>query len=705
MIPILLRTFKKKITEYYVQSVTTDASATPTSNQVVMASTNNALVIHAGEQPISEAYLNVYISINGGAVKTLRIFRHQSRIIYASGNVSLGTTDGRVLKVNQCNVPGTLVVPSGVSGTANCDKAGAPLWTPSAAHVTLPNKNSAFVINTDGTERIVFISEFDGVAWQPYRFYILPASSKNLTVFCSYKQVALANYAGATLSITAPAGSVVGGSSVTMSLTIPAVTGTTHSVTNISELKTAIANAVSGDHIVLADGTYALDVNITEASFTANQAAGRKGSEGIVIRSLSGVRENCILSGSTTSFGGWTLNHSLAVGYGYFKDLKFDIAGTSTGVTLRGGNWRVQNCRFTGVRTAVHCVNMASTVTDEINIDMLYCQADTSAVDCFNCVGNSDSYSTNSVVRLIECTGFTPGGASGDQCVTTNTGVPLSTWGGNYYDAFLNVMAPDANTPQYAFFTTISNGARRCGLQDMSLFGCNYSTSIDVIDSKPTTGYVILNKVTTTGYGATTGLFRTASDTTQIVPLAVANRITINSGRAFYVSVGGTVIEGNIINTASDGVRFSSYSSGSTATTTLRNNTFKTNSTAVNQTLIANLPMYLRNNASKVCSVSLALAVGSMAITDSNYNTVDPTVSGNYTPGANDLVSGDAALDADDFPTAAGNCDANGVDIYNYIGSSDPFGFVLIYKAGVISRGARTIPQIVASADIYPDVY
>ncbi|MDP2989201.1 MAG: hypothetical protein Q8O57_01380, partial [Kiritimatiellota bacterium] len=201
-----------------IQSLITDAVIKPTTAHIKLTEPNNAVRIWTGDQPVTESSFDLYVCRNGGSAVKVRCFRWQGRILTGkAGDVfSFGTTNGRALKIAQMMTPASLTTPSGVTGAAHCDKAGPPLWSPSAAHIVLPAPGAAFQINADGSERDVFISEYDGVQWTPLRWVKLPAGNA-VKVRCNYQQIALANYAGAALNITAPAGSSIGGKMARMS--------------------------------------------------------------------------------------------------------------------------------------------------------------------------------------------------------------------------------------------------------------------------------------------------------------------------------------------------------------------------------------------------------------------------------------------------------------------------------------------------------
>lgn len=679
-----------------MRTVVTEASATPSVGAITLKQGQNALRVYTGYQPVSEAFFYLYVSRNGGAVSKVKVYRWQGRILSgaAGDTFAFGTSDGRSLSMAPMTCPTTLVNPSGVSGTAACDTAGPPLWSPGLPHIQLAATGSAFTISADGTERIVFIAEQDPAGvWSPLR-WVRHSATRDTRVRCNYRNVALANYAGATLSIVAPTGSTVGGVNVPMSLPIPLATGTTWIVNSVATMKTAIAGAVAGDHIA-GTGTIALDVAITEASFTANQLAGKKGAEGIVIRSASGNAADFVLTGDTGTNGNWSLAQAGATLYASLKDLTFDGGLLAISFLMNnGGKFYLQNVIAKGGTSAVGGIVTGTNTTGPLLVDILNCQGQDTAHDVWQFTGSSGGPNdATSLVRLINTSGLRAGPAGSDQCATTHSGLDIQIYAGLYSDANTNVIA-NGGSPQpktYCFFVTTSFGTRNGGLADVTGFGMDIT-----LKTGSASNY---------RFSRFTGTVATIISISDVARTIEHNIVTTASTRAVQVSVGASSVFGNIFIGCSEGVRCGS-AVGVQPSSGIYQNTFVSNPNAMNFTS-TDTPTTVRNNAAKTSGTSIGVSSGAIgALTVGDYNTVDPTVSVNYTPGANDLVAGDAALDADYFPTASGNCDGNGdTALVDYVGDADPFGFVLIYKPSRVSRGARDIPAIYASAVLQPDLF
>lgn len=676
-----------------LQTIVTDASATPTTVQVQTRYPQDAVRVWTGSCPDSEPYFYLYCAINGGAVAKIQMYRWSSRIIAAppGASVSFGTDDGRSIVVAPVTVPLTTETPSGVTGTANCDRAGPPLWTPAASHILLADVNTSFRINSTGTEKDVFVSEFDGWTWSPVRWVRLE-SNRSVTVRATYTQVALATYDGSTLSITAPTGSTVGGTSTTMNLTFPTSFTTTWNVSTPATFATAVAGAVSGDRILFAVGATAITNNITDASFTANVVLGNKGAEGITFEGASTNYETVV-----PITGYWTLDQSLATGYTYLRNLKFDLLTSTNRHSFAGGKWRWQNCRSTGGTGNDH-TEIKTTATSTIDADFLRCQMDNVGRDGWNGNGLPGNGSTSSA-RFIDCVGTVSGPGASDQILTTHDGLPFTVYGGTYSDANTAVIA-NLNTTSTCYFTTVLPGTRASGWEESNLFACTHVVSgLDAGLLFPT-NWVLLSKFTLTNATTSNAIIRSQK------ALIEHNRFfsTNGSGRAFFQSVTNIGFNWNVIYGFSEAIRISA-SSGATGPVTMNSNTILSNSTALNLADLT-LSMLIDGNACATNVNSIVCSVTSDPNITGDYNVLDPTVDADYTAGANDISGANAAVDSNFFPVASGNCDGNGnTSLVDYIGGTDPLGLVLIYKATRISRGAREIPAVYASAALYPDLW
>lgn len=720
-------------TSLLLRTITTDASTTPTTVQTRMTLGQTAVAVFTGDQPTAENFFYLYVVRNGGTPVKLKMFRWSKRIITGSVGdaIALGTSNGRTLQIAQMKAPASLETISGVTGTANCDKAGPPIWSPSGYHILLPSINSAFTLVANGSDRIIFVSEYDGVRWSNARWIRVPAGA-NTTLRATYEKVALANYTGATISVIAPTNSIVGGTMATMSLTFPAITGTSRNVTNVTTLMSAIASAVSGDEIVFADGTYALTNGVAHGSFVANESAGNRGWEGITFRSLSGTRANVIISRSANTNGGWVMDQAGNTGKTvWWKDLTFDgSCTTNTDATNYGLRWydgsiSMQNVRVTGTNLVdsdgegvLYVRNLANNST--VNVDYLFCQFD-------NQNGRqlcNSGFQTNAPTgggslnpgkrRIIACDVFTTatGAAASIHNMCTFYRLDLSMYGGSIYDSGQYACAVGYNATNLFLWTSFpQTGTAARSKNEIvggSLFGCNWTFNASAFTpsgasdpNQQRSSYYFNNFVQSNVSGSTAPFALNTTNTTELVE---HNIFTGNSGQAIITSYGGSEFNFNIVTNMSFGIHNYSRLGTYTPTLTAIGNTFRGCTTAIYSTNNAFTAQFT-NNITRTSGTSMLTDTNGMAAMTSNYNVFDPTVTG-YTAGANDITGADAGLDSNNFPTAAGNCDGNGdTAAIDWVGGSDPFGLVLVYKPTRVSRGAREIQAVYSGAELYPDAW
>ena len=681
-------------------SSATDASATPTTVVLTLESTITGFRVWSGQPAaLGEGEWLLYVKKNSDAVFAVAMERYWGRILHAApgDTFAFGTSDGRTLQFAQMVVPTSLIVPSGATGTANCDEALPLIWEPTAPHITLPGNGSAFQIDADGTARWVFIAERDADnVWSPPRAVRI-SDTRDTIIQCNFAAIAIANEAGATLAITAPTGSTIGGTKGVMSLdTIPAVTGTTHSVSTMAQLKTAIANAVSGDAIAASTASYALDVAITDASFVANEALGNQGAEGILIYGTSGDRDDVIFTGNGTSTNGsWTLTQGGASDFTTFRDLTFDFASQAIKFTASGGKFNFQNVLGKG-GTGTDIFSFNNTA-GALTVKALHTQLQDGAGDLWNFDGDA-TYNAASLVDMIGCSGLSPGPSNNSyQCATTHHDLPIRVHGGLWSDAHLNVFANgNATSSTYAEFATITKGARTSGIANTHLYCCDWEVN-PATTGNSTLLAAIGNHVTGAKDSTSYGTFRNC-------PIVERNVIAVTSGRGVHNSIEAD-INGNIIIGADTAIRNGDAAS-LMASSNINFNTLVSNTTGLNHPTTTNDPAVFNSNAAKTNTTSVNTTAGAKTSLTGDYNVLDATVDADYVAGANDTTGTDAALDSDYFPTASGNCDDNGdYSKLGHVGGADPFGFVLSYKQNVAPRGARSRPIIRSGAELYPDIW
>jgi len=693
-------------------TVTTDASATPTTTLLTVPSSLNAVRIWTGETPQTESSFPVYFRRNGGAVQTVNMSRWQGRILNAAAGdtIQIGTSDGRTLQIAAMKTPAALIAPYGSTNNANCDKAGPPIWTPSTPQVTLATNNSAFSVATNAAEMPLFISEFDGYTWS-YPRWVWTQTNAQVRVQCTYRQVALANYAGTPVSIISDASAVVGGTSATMTLGLPTPTGTTRTCSTVNDFEDAIKNSVSGDRIALNAGVYSLTNSILSATFAANNGVnGKHGMEGIEIVGLGTHPSDVVITATNSSYL-WFLDHSTASGYAWFNNLSFQPTNGAgiIGISFASGKWNLENVLIQGSMSQGKVFAHTVDIGDPIFLDALFLTVTNSADDCISVNGDSvgSAACLGSRIRFIACTAATPGAANNDQCFTAHTGMSYYVYGGAAYDAYLNVVAnQDDNEVAYLNFLTITpgSGGRDAGCQNMNMYGCYYLAHTGGF-TPVRGGYVQECRLYDDGtlnsfYAEVNGSAYYYFGHNLMSQLGAQG-----STRGAYCRATNAVFVGNICTNFSNGVQAQYYSGGPIGTYKILGNTFKGSSIALNIFETAGPITQATNNACLYNATSVATTAGAMAYLQSDYNVLNSSVYAAYVAGAHDTVNVNASLDSNYLPASSGNCDGTGLQTYGFVGETDPFGWVWLYQTNAAPRGARSLPAVIAGAILFPDLY
>ncbi len=692
-----------------LESASTDASATPTTTLLEIPLWANGYRVWWEEPPVTEEFFTMYRRHNGGEAVQCVCERFQSFAAAAEPGdlIALGTTDGRPIKITPIIAPTSLTAPSAVSGTALADRYCPPLFpsqSTTSAHVTLIDFNQTIKLEvTDATDRICFISEYDGNTWTPARWVRL-VSGTPTHYLCTFKQIAIANDAGVTVTVTAPTGAVIGGTSKTMTLsTYPAFTGTSRTFTDYATFLIAAALCLSGDELVPASAgttTVTYTASMTEAIFTANGGSGH----GIGIRAGAGQTLVFAPSGNVV----FTLNQHAQSAYFGMKDVSFLGTGsTSTGSIfgMLGGHFALERvtCTTTGSQNGSTFSFAVDGATNPIVADVLECTATGAVKDCFSTSGHA-STNAASLIRLINCTATTSGVNANDQCFTCHIGLAMTAYGGLYSDANSSVMANDASTsPAYAFFCRLSQGSRQASIQHMfAMYGCDIAGGATSTYSQIAAGsYLRCNKIVTTALGASTTLIRSLTGTVALGSRSQNYFESLSAvGRCCYPTCGGSAdFTFNIVRSFTNGF-LNTSSSGNTTPNVCVGNTFINANLAIND---ATVGVTFHHNA--LVNAAGFAVVGGGATPTGSYNTYK-NQSG-YTAGTGDTAGSNAAIDGtSSVPTASGNVDRNGDGtLIPYDGGSDYCGHKRITKAGFPSKGAREKALIVAGATLYNDTW
>ena len=695
-------------------TISTDASVTPTTVHVSLSGTSNAVRIYSGETLGTEPFYYLYVSINGGSVKKIKITRWQARIIKASVNAtfSFGTSDGRQIQVSSITTPNALPSITGTTASIAIDDAGPPLWTPLNPHVQVPVGAYGFQIASDGVERDIFLSEYISNTWTKQWHVVLPVSG-GVKIFTNGNPVALACYGGATLTINANIGASISGASNQMNLAY-SVTGTTHNVTNISQFNTAVAAAVSGDEIVLAAGTYALVSLLSYASFSANIALGNHGCEGITIRGATGTASDVVITSQSWNIvdnGGTTGSLMTNI-----RDLTIDLTGVASGVAkFSYGKYQLQNVTVKGPQSSGNDLLEIDALDDTkvTQVTLLRCNVNNSYGDCLSTNGKTgtNTIHASTFCYVVNSSMSVAGGTSNDQTFTAHNGYTTQLYGCSFSDANTNAIANDSVSTSNHFFCSITPGTRKSGVLGANLYGCRWQPHPNFAGtSTMCRDYFMRNYVTFVGYSSTTIFIND--------PV-----FTIQSNRMIYVSgsvrpdgiaqtrnpSGGTTISANLI----DGLRIAfqeaTYNTGTGNAIYYINNFLRNCTTRGFDFTIGQFPLYNYNNVSADGTVNPininATAMGSLT---TNYNRYKASsIDADLVPGANDVANNVAAdISSIGMPTASGNCDGTGgTSVISFdAGDSDAWGLVLYY-GGRASIGNREIPGVYSNAVLFPDIW
>lgn len=687
-----------------VSTFATDASETPTTTRVTLAGAQNAVRLFVGDIPRAEPRCFVWIRKNGGAAIKMETHRFATPIIRgdAGDTFAFGTIDGRTLMAAPMTVPDSLLASFPVSGSANVDKAGPPLWTPSAPHITLPGYNLAIRIQPPADLKgLVFVAERDpaGVWTRPKAVPLQPG--RPTVVQCTYAEIALASYTGAAVTVDAPAGSTIGGTSGAMALSTPAYGGTVRTVSTVAGALTAFAAAVAGDRILFEPGTYAFDRIVQASLFTANGNS----LNGLYFGSTTGNRADVILTGDAGAAGNgrWSLAGGSNAGNAVMlADVTFNFAGLAgLFCHFASGHFFARNVLWTGATSDVQDQVLFTNSTAPLVLDMLDCRATVSAGDCYNGNGTAGNNAATRI-RLINCEGITAGPGTSDQCLTSHTGLPVEVWGGLYQDAVTNVITPDSTaTPMYVFGARLERGARAAGHGNTMLDMC-YSEGFSATNGGP---YAVRNRARFPGATSTAACLRNV--TTQHIRGNWFEAIN-SMGRGLHNSPNSGTIDSparsNGFKGFTQGCRLADGTS-STATSVIKHSAFIDCGTGLEWT-DASMSFTGRNLAVQNATTGINLPTGVGVRCNLDWSTIDPTIDADLVPGAN-VTQANAALDAYGFPTEGGNCDGNGdpAEFDFDVGGSDPWGFPLKYLATRASRGFRERPAIYANAVLFPDQY
>lgn len=439
----------------------TDAGPDGT-NEITLTQQETAVMVWIGPRPINEVYLEINIEIDGANPQTIRAHRYQRLILPAPAGSTVSfntrsrlegtgsmTDSAEVLTVKPCVDNTFFPEPTGLTGTANCDKSGPPIWTPVAAHITLTDNNSSFVINSTSTDRDFFIAEQDDEDNFTPEWHLFVPANVSRTVQCHFKKVALANYSGATVSITADTGTTIGGTSnefrhdFTAEVTINVPAG------DEAAFKAAMNDSRDNVDVVVAAGTLDLSgagLPMNGTNYATAVTLNRR------IRSATGVMTDVTITGTAFSY-------SLTVGKKWvWEAMTIDITGMA-GTLMTGENhgWKV---KISGAPTGTSNPTLGlvgNSTYGPLNLYWVFCDfrdATEDLVDTNQTSGSARDFTAHMVA--CELNGNGNGTAGNGQILTSHNGSQLIGWGCHVTDVSntsrQSHLVPDGSSYLYVLF-------------------------------------------------------------------------------------------------------------------------------------------------------------------------------------------------------------------------------------------------------------
>lgn len=726
-------------------TTTAGVDATPTgSNQITIPAGCDALSVYTGDLDHSYGYVSLVVRINSTDTALITVRESFHVIPCAAGDIvsfasqkkigenAAATDQSITLSVCPMLKPASLVTPSVVSGTANCDKSGSPVWVPSGtAHVIQTAEGLTFKFVAASGRREFFMREIDGNgALTPVRHIHVPDNTA-VTVLMRHRQAYLANYAGATASITGPSGCQIGGTSTAYRPSFTAVR--TVNVTTPAELASALTTGTvaEGDDIVLAAGTYTLSNSnhyLTNTNFggSSSSAMGKN----IRIRGATGTALDVVITGSTSRIIMYSTNAWI------IESIRFNMSGLTIqgggrGVVDYDGNGYFHNCDIIGpgAGTAANLALRSSTGSNVAYVT--YCLVQNSIDDGINTdQGAGSTHVCHVVAGTCDGNGNNGSAPANKQILTNHHGAKLCVWGTILTDATqtanqLYVTADADTSPLYLFYC-------RC-----------LSSDVTHADGLQFTGFV--HGVFFCDFGAikAASLLAYAVGSRLIQRTSAAGKFVQFNNLSWYPSYLGNFIQatgafasscdaietrsgcellGNYIESqqGSYAMNFAAANPASARSVNALGNTIKCASGGFMAvfTATANMGGALLNNI-----FDAGTAQGPISVTNPGG---DFFLAGNYFRRSNTPTNWDArftsdawsgltggsngngnnastsapGLGADFIPTAGGNCDNEGVDA-GFVGAIDFYGRPL-YLGSTFHRGGAEIQEIRGGAFLFP---
>lgn len=430
------------------QTVTTQATATPTGPTITLPSLHDGLTIWLGTcfdlDAHPEARINLHID-DGDGVLTTRVpwgrcitykAAAKGRTIRIGATYLDGTGASLQLTVATCEVPTDFYDPSEwttpVTGVVNADASYPLEWSPQTVRITLPRECEHIAINLTGEDNryVVCFAERRSSQdpWSPVRL-VIAREQRKTHVFFRYRQIAvMAMHYDTHVPIEAPPGTVLDEITPGDVLDVTSDFGTpdaTVAVSNATQLSAAIAALVPGQRTKI------------------TLSAGGYGPLDIIIPNLTSDLWLCGETDNPADVAFGDLNFSVT---GDTKDRKVYLSGLrivskgSRFVTALRCAFRAHRCKFEkGDGTGRQDVVYFDAMGQDCTFKAAWCDAIGLASDTYDVWSNGSSggAATNANTILIGCTGSTPGnagvgGGTNTNLLTQHVGHKMWVWGGVY---------------------------------------------------------------------------------------------------------------------------------------------------------------------------------------------------------------------------------------------------------------------------------
>ena len=667
-------------------STPTESFAIPATEQVVKTQrvgSDGIRLFYAPSTSVSDLntdspWVDFELKIGGGASNLVRLYAFQARFFKVPENstISVWSASDSGVGIIYQSVTLPSVTPSLASPTAatlTVERNVPPYWSPNIPNITFASDSliheRVFSLPANLDQAPVFVSEYDGVAWTPARFY-RPEKNKATVIQCTYRQVALAVPAGgSTVAVGVPSGAVTANYSGGLVDFVPTPTITnTVNVSNSSELLAAINAATSGTEIVCATGSYSVGT-VNNASWASSvQGAG------VLIRSASGVRSDVVISGSwnVASITEQAVHQS-------FKNLTLDVTG---GTFLKiGGSLSLHNCLISGPSAlGSDLFSVASASGSTFTGLFAYCdfEGNSPAAQSEDVVNGSGAWAANGVT-FVCCNASGSGQGLASQVITGHFGSDITWLGGIVREGNgTDLVANDSNTTNYFYFTRHLADGLAGNVSHSVCYGCDTTSETSIL-SIVTARSNLLRNITSTA------LFQgnLVEATTSVVRLIFNN------------TAGGYTVRDNVFTGALEVVLVEFASGGPYPRSSVSNNTFS-GCTRPIRLINNNCPIDLTNNLTHNSGDGVNVSAAAMAVITGGNNRFDKLLGTTYTGLSGDINSINPALDSDLVPTFMATGDATDL----LLGSSDYTGKVLYYGVNP-TQGARAATT--TTGIVFPD--